>query len=266
MFLAASVQPARGCEPGQWFLPGGARQVSPQQVLSAAAKQDVVLLGENHDDADHHLWQLQTLAALHLLRASMAIGFEAFPRRIQPVLDEWTGGRLTADQFLERAEWNKFWKFPPELYLPLFQFARVNRIPMIALNIERPLRDAAVSLPARAVAAYEDFLFDVFRQHAKGKTAARADPSFRSFVDAQLTWDRAMAEALSARVRAPAEARPLIIGIVGAGHVRHGHGIPHQLRDLGVANVVSLLPVHRAECGKLAHDLADAVFVLPDRP
>ena len=106
------------------------------------AQRDVVLLGEHHDEPDHHRWQLQTLAALYVARPAMAIGFESFPRRVQPVLDPWIAGELTAKQFLERVEWEKVWSFPAELYVPLFEFARVNRIPMIAINIERTLTKA----------------------------------------------------------------------------------------------------------------------------
>ena len=37
-----------------------------------------------------------------------------------------------------------------------------------------------------------------------------------------------------------------IAGIMGGGHVRNGHGVPHQLRDLGVTNIGVLLPVEAA--------------------
>src|SRR5262245_36779321 len=52
-----------------------------------AAKNSIVLLGESHTDADHHRWQLQTLAALHGYKGQLVIGFESFPRRLQSVLD-----------------------------------------------------------------------------------------------------------------------------------------------------------------------------------
>src|SRR5262245_28722385 len=53
------------------------------------AKPAVVLLGESHTDVDHHRWQLHTLAALHGRGANIVVGFEAFPRRLQSVLDDW---------------------------------------------------------------------------------------------------------------------------------------------------------------------------------
>ncbi|MGZ5259438.1 MAG: ChaN family lipoprotein, partial [Burkholderiales bacterium] len=182
--------------PATWyaFTNGTLQKTSESEVLARASRRDVVLLGEHHDDPDHHLWQLQVLAALHMLRPEMVIGFEAFPRRVQAVLDQWTAGQLTPSQFLERVEWQKIWSVPAALYLPLFEFARLNRIPMAALNVDRTLtaeisrngwnavpeeRREGVSRAAPALRAYEDSLFEAFTQHSKvddKRAASRDDP------------------------------------------------------------------------------------------
>jgi uncharacterized iron-regulated protein len=279
--------PRGGClSPAAWhtLAAGKPRIVTAAEIVTEMAKRDIVLLGEQHDEPDHHYWQLQTLAALHAVRPAMAIGFESFPRRVQPVLDSWIAGELTTRQFLQRVEWEKVWSFPPELYVPLFEFARVNRIPMIAINVERTLTKAVsdkgwdalpeaqkegVSRPAPASPSYENVLFEVFTQHRQlpGRSATRPnrdDPAFRNFLESQLTWDRAMAEALAARAQDGAASRPLVVGIMGGGHVRNGHGVPHQLRDLGVRNIGTLLPLDAATaCNELQGGLADAVFALP---
>jgi len=276
-----------GClTPAAWHtLTAGKPQVAASPaVIAEMAKRDVVLLGEQHDNPDHHQWQVQTVSALHSARPITAIGFESFPRRLQPVLDQWVNGELSPRQFLERTEWEKVWSFPPELYMPLFEFARVNRIPMIALNVERTLTRAVgekgwdsvpesqregVGRPAPASPAYEDMLFDVFGQHGPtdGKENTRAnrkDPAFRNFVESQLTWDRAMAEALATRVTAKDATRPLVVGIMGGGHVRDGYGVPYQLRDVGITKLGVLLPVEAGtDCEELKQDVADAVFALP---
>ena len=132
------------------------------------ARRDVILLGEDHGNADHHRWQLQTLAALHVLKPRMVIGFEAFPRRLQPVLDRWVAGELSAQEFIAQSDWHKVWNFPPELYLPLFEFARVNRIPMLALNVERNV----------IYGMYSGFalLMDVHRPVTSNGSSARPGP------------------------------------------------------------------------------------------
>ncbi|PKO50029.1 MAG: hypothetical protein CVU28_13885, partial [Betaproteobacteria bacterium HGW-Betaproteobacteria-21] len=120
-----------------------------------------------------------------------------------------------------------------------------------------------------------DFLYGIHREHAdmrghKPAQVRRTDAAFRNFVDAQLAWDRAMAEALARPLATPLRegaAKPLVVGIMGSGHLRFGHGVPHQLRDLGVHNLGTLLPVSAAApCADIPEGLADAVFAVPALP
>ena len=141
--LSCSVEAAdTACVPvATWGVPAAAsaKPIAVTKLMPRAAKQSVVLLGESHDSADDHRWQLQTIAALYAQRPQMAIAFEAFPRRVQPVLDRWVAGEFTEAQFLKAVDWYRVWNFDPQLYLPLFNFARINRVPMIAISgqIER---------------------------------------------------------------------------------------------------------------------------------
>jgi len=261
---------AQDCSPAAWLRLDGERPaaVAPGALIAEMARRDVVLLGESHDEADHHRWQLYTLAALHAQRARMVIGFEAFPRRVQPALDKWVAGALTTSQFFAEVQWEEIWNFPTELYLPLFEFARLHRVPMVALNVDRKLTGAVsakgwdavpeaeregVSRPAPAPKAYLDELARAHKEH-------KAQVPLANFVEAQQTWDRAMAQALAPHARGA-----LAVGIIGSGHLRHGHGVALQLRDLGVQRVATLLPVEASQCKELVAGLADAAFVLPER-
>lgn len=296
---AASAAPAqkierRGeCVPvAAWVAPraDGGERLESTAMLSSAARRSVVLLGESHDNFDHHRWQLHTLAGLHALRPRMVIGFEMFPRRVQPVLDRWVAGELDEAAFLKAVDWRSIWSFEPSLYLPIFHFARMHRVPMVALNIDRELTRAVsargwdalalterqgITRPAPASDAYVASLFESWLAHQPREEAAknkvkptRSDPGFQRFVESQQVWDRAMAEGIAeARARHP---EAVVVGIMGTGHVIGGHGVPHQLRDLGVLDVVSWLPWDRGEdCARLVVGLADAVFGMPvpaDKP
>ena len=273
-----------------WALWTGERPqpVEASTLLSDLSRRDVVLLGEHHDDEDHHRWQLHTLAALHGLRPHMVIGFEMFPRRVQPALDRWVAGELSVKQLLEQTDWDNIWKVPAELYLPLLHFARINRVALIALNVDQKLNTAiakrglaalplaereGVGDPAPASEAYLDMLLQVHRQHSGlgGKDTANAlktDPSFRNFVESQTTWDRAMAEALAQALKANSKGdKPLVVGIMGSGHINFGYGVPHQLQSLGVNSVGTLVPVDsQTHCQQFHAGLADAIFALPRQP
>jgi membrane-associated protease RseP (regulator of RpoE activity) len=186
-------------------------------------------------------------------------------------------GELSEEEFLKAFDWSGVWGYESAFYLPLFHFARLNRIPMVALNVERdlvrmvgatglaavpPEKREGVSVPAPASEAYLERLFEIYKQHPdkQAPAPARADPGFRNFVDAQLVWDRAMAEVL-----AEAAARDaLVLGVMGGKHIAHGEGVPHQLQNLGIKHIVSLLPWDAGEdCRQFTAGLATAVFGMP---
>lgn len=271
--------------PAAWVAPGAPAQVlDTQKLLASVAARQVVLLGEAHDDAEHHRWQLQTLAALHALRPSLALAFEAFPRRVQPALERWVAGELSEPAFLQAADWSNVWGIDPQLYLPLFHFARQNRLPMVALNVEKALtrevrekgfdgvdasRREGVTRPAPPPQKYVDFLYPIFAEHererrAGGEAPGRDSAEFRRFLESQTTWDRAMAQAIAATLATRPAA--LVAAIAGRHHVAHRHGIAHQLADLGVRDVAVLLPWNGTNCSELVEGLADAVFGLPALP
>lgn len=172
--------------PGTWIDPANRSALVHDRLMADLATRPVVLLGEHHDNAEHHRWQLRTLAALHGHHPDVAIGFEAFPRRVQPVLDRWVAGELTTDVFLKEVEWEEVWGYDAGLYLPLFHFARQHRLPMLALNVDRSVISKVgragfkavssediegVSRPVRASTAYRQSLARVFahkKQHHGG--------------------------------------------------------------------------------------------------
>lgn len=282
IFTAAPARAHESCaSEGVWTVPGKGRVAAPE-ILARAASAQVVLLGESHDNAEHHRWELSTAAALAGLREKLVLGFEMFPRRVQAALDRWVAGELNEKEFLQASDWSQVWGYEAAFYLPLFHFARLNRIPMLALNVERnlvrvvgaqglaavpaELREG-VSDPAGPSETYLARLFTAYSQHPE-KTATpptRTDPQFQRFVEAQLVWDRAMAQALADAAARDPDA--LVIGVMGARHIAHGEGVPHQLEGLGIERVVSLLPWdHEADCGDFSAGFATAVYGLPYAP
>ena len=281
---------AHACVPvANWVMPsaGGGRATTLDALLERAAEARVVLLGESHDSHEHHRWQLQVITALHASHPELVIALEMFPRRVQPALDRWVAGEIDEAEFLRASEWHRVWSFDPALYLPIFHFARMNRIPLVAINVDRTLVQAVseqglaaipaseregVGEPAPATAAYEDMLFESWRDHLpsdppQGHSATRQDAEFRRFVESQLVWDRAMAQGIAdAADRNPGA---VVAGLMGSGHVIHGWGVPHQLQQMGRDAPLTLLPWDReADCAELIDGVADAVFGLaaPPRP
>lgn len=234
-----------------WLEVNSGRLVDDPLPILANAK--VALLGEQHHDPEHHRWQLKTLSGLLALRADVIVGFEMFPRRAQPILDRWSRGELTSAAFLKSIEWSRIWGFDPQLYLPLFELARANELPMLALNVDRETNRRAASgetdqdalegvgQPAPPSTAYRQRLLGWFNRHPMSAASAIPDLArFERFVRAQLFWDRAMAEAIATRIEQ--DASSLVVGFIGSGHIEYGDGVPRQLATIGVREVVTALP------------------------
>lgn len=273
-----SAQAASCPQIGHWWLPDQQRNASPQQVITQAAQRRMVLLGEHHDNEDHHRWQLQTLAQLLGQNRNLVIGFEMFPHRSQPILDQWVAGEFQDERaFLEAVEWELIWGFDPALYLPLFHFARLNKIPMLALNVERaivrqvakegwdslsPAQKNGLKKPYPATESYKARLKEVFAHHGGDADAPENQERFANFVAAQQTWDASMAQTLAHAYHK--EDRPLVVGIMGSGHIDHGEGVPHQLAQMDIPSL-SLRPYSTEEtCPQIDPSLADAVFIIKE--
>lgn len=276
---------------GRWLDPASGKKLQTERLFRRLAGANVVLLGETHTSAPDHRWQAYMLAALHSYHSKLAVGFEMLPRRVQPALDAWVSGQLSEKQFLEQADWRTVWGYDARFYLPLLYLARMNRLPAFAMNVDRSVvaqvasegwkslsdqQRGGLSEPAPASGAYLDSLAELYAYKldltetgkGEGSGHGKTDPEavkntdeFANFVAAQLTWDRAMAEAIAAAHRRDPES--LVVGIAGRGHIEHGYGIPSQLADLGVGEVEYLLPIDSTEdCDALPADLASAVFVV----
>jgi uncharacterized iron-regulated protein len=276
------------CVPvGQWRLPedGSLVPATSAGIVDRALAAGVVLLGESHDNAEHHRWQLQVLAALYVRQPNLLIALEMFPRRVQPTLDRWVAGELDERAFLAEADWQHVWSFDPSLYLPIFHFARMNRIPLVAVNVERGLvrkvseqgfaavpaaEREGVDVPAPPLRAYEDMLFDSWLAHLEDEEGAakkrdRTDPEFLRFLESQLVWDRAMAQGIANA--AAAHPGAVIAGLMGSGHLANGWGVPHQLQALGKRRPLVLLPFDPdGDCKQLTSGLADGAFGVSPPP
>jgi uncharacterized iron-regulated protein len=188
---------------------------------------------------------------------------------------------LNEGDFLREIDWPQIWGFAEELYLPLFHFARAHGLPMRALNVDRatnrrvatqgiasvPITEReGIGDPAPASSFYRDRLLEWFKKHpAAGQDARATSERFERFVCAQQFWDRAMAEGIADAQR---DARqPLVVGIMGSGHIEYGDGVPYQLAALGIDDVATALP-WPADTEYPIHDppIADVLFGVAPAP
>jgi len=216
--------------------------VSSQEALfDAAARAEVVFVGEFHDDKGAHRLELDLLKALAERGRPVILVMEMFERDVQPALDAYAAGSGDEARMLAKA---RPWSNYKDDYRPLLEFARERGWPVVAGNIPRPLASkiARQGLPAletlppaeRAQAAatfqcadgaYRDkFLAEMGPMAGHGGKAAKPDLS-RMF-ESQCAKDETMAESAAARLLPGTT----VVHLNGAFHSDEGLGVVERLK------------------------------------
>jgi uncharacterized iron-regulated protein len=241
-----------------WLAPAKAREfrlfdLAGQKVLSGTAALErlrgvrFILVGEHHDRADHHRAQLEVIKALQQSGRKVAVGLEMFRRDSQADLDRWVAGETSEDRF--KPIYLDNWNFGWDLYRPIFDYARREKIPMIGLNVSRNLtaqvayhgfeslnsdqRGSLEGITCDVTAEYRDFVRRAYGAHGHGQM------DFGRFCEAQLVWDTAMA--LNAIDYLQQHPDTVLVILAGSGHARK-LGIPAQLAKRTTWPVVVVLP------------------------
>jgi uncharacterized iron-regulated protein len=139
-----------------WDVQKGAL-VSQETLLRELAAAQFILLGEVHDNPEHHRLQADLLRALIVQGRRPALAMEQFDREFQPAIDAALArSNVSAVALATSGEFDrKDWLLP--LYAPLLAIAVDARLPVAALNLSRNrTREvarqgfAALGPPARA--------------------------------------------------------------------------------------------------------------------
>jgi uncharacterized iron-regulated protein len=230
--------------------------ITPQQLVERLAKAPRVLVGEQHDNPDHHALQLWLSRELAAQRPQGSLLLEMLnpdqQARVEQVQAEVRAGRAPRDTIAALA-WQPGWDWG--LYGALVQYQLRQPYPLLAANLDRAeimqiyrARPTLQGTASAAPAVQEKLQADIRESHC----GLLPDSQIPAMLAVQQQRDRRMAERLLA---AP---QPAML-LAGAFHVRKDLGVPLHLADLGAGegNLVLIL----AEVGKQpAADSADYVW------
>ena len=106
-------------------------EVSLSAIVDDMANYDVLLYGEEHDDAVTHFIEAQLLTLMFTQYGeNMALSLEMFDRDVQPVMDEYLQGGIREKHFTKDARvWSNYTD-----YKPLIEYAKTNSIPVVCAN------------------------------------------------------------------------------------------------------------------------------------
>jgi uncharacterized iron-regulated protein len=196
-----------------------------------------VLLGEIHDNADHHRLQARLIARLAAGPRPPAVVFEMLDRKHQEAIDAFlAGGMRDPDALAVRVGWAESGWPDFALYRPVFAAALDAGLPILAAGLRAGVedRDEGPEWQARfgltePLPPEQQFarIEEMFTSHCELIPREQLD----AMVEMQRARDARMADAL---LRG-AEARGRAVLIAGAGHTLRA-GVPALLERAGVAS------------------------------
>ena len=208
--------------------------ISPEQLVQRLAGTPRVLVGEKHDNPDHHALQLWLLRALQGRRVQGSLLLEMLQPEQQALVDKVQGQPLPAD--LPKAlAWQEGWDW--QLYGPIVREALQQRVPLLAANLSPGEMRQAYRQPASLTGARSDapaVKAALLQQVRAGHCGMLPESQLPAMLAVQQQRDRRMAERL---LSAP---QPALL-FAGAYHVRKDLGIPLHLADLGASGESKVL-------------------------
>lgn len=234
------------------------RLLTPAQLLERLAQAPRLLVGEKHDNPDHHALQLWLLRALQGQRPQGSLLLEMLQPVQQAKVDALKQQALPADLPLALG-WQQGWDWA--LYGPIVREALGQPYPMLAANLDTeevrslyrqppPLKgERSTAAKVRAV---------LLEQVRESHCGLLPESQLPAMLAVQQQRDRRMAERLLA---AP---QPALL-LAGGYHVRKDIGVPLHLADLGAEAGTQVLML--AEVGQgVDAQMADYVWYTPALP
>jgi uncharacterized iron-regulated protein len=133
LFLVLSFSLQAFDKPAYVLYNAKGKKVSYEKMLKNLQKQDVVLIGELHNNPISHWLELEITQAL-LEKRQLVLGAEMFERDNQAALTNYVQGKITAKGLDSSA---RLWKNYKTDYAPLVNFAKEKTLPFIATNVPR---------------------------------------------------------------------------------------------------------------------------------
>ncbi len=219
------------------------RFVPEAELLAAVARGRFLLLGETHDNPDHHALQARLLRAIIAAGRRPALAFEMLDLDQQPEVDAvLRGPEPTAPALRDAVGWDRSGWPPFALYQPIFQAGLGAHLPIVAANLSRRSARAvihhgtgALDEPVRALLERAGPLSpDEERERREEMEALHCGQLPGAFLGPMVLSQRARDAQLALALRSGATADGAVL-VTGAEHARRDRGVGAFLRTAGVA-------------------------------
>ncbi|NBA98203.1 ChaN family lipoprotein [Pseudomonas sp. R5(2019)] len=230
--------------------------LTPDQLVKRLAAAPWVLVGEQHDNPDHHALQLWLLKALEQRRAQGSVLLEMLTPSQQARVDKLKqpDAGVNPEGLPAALDWQESWDWA--MYGPIVKEALAQPYPLLAANLDdSEIRQIFKQPPTlkgehSTAAPVKQALLEEIRQSHCGLLPEAHLPAMLAV---QQQRDRRIAERLAA---AP---QPALL-LAGGYHVRKDIGVPVHLFDLGAGGGGLVLMFAQVGGEKVTPQSADFVW------
>jgi len=245
-------------------------ETSLYAIVRSAVGDDVLLVGEEHDDMVGHALEtsllgtvLDEIGAPSGSGRTVVLSLEMFERDVQYILDEYLEGQISEQHFLRSA---RPWDHYEARYRPLVELAKERGTPIVAANAPRryvsrvtsegPESLASLSEMARGFLPplpypgpsrsyreqWEAIMDEAMSGHDAEPSGYEMNPNA---IYSQALWDASMGHAVTqALVR---HTGGFVVHFAGSFHVEKGTGIPERIADYRPGTRVTTIVMTKAD-------------------
>jgi len=237
----------------------------------------LVYVGETHNSLAMHNMQARIIEALWEQDRNLALGLEMFPAGAQDVLNKWSLGILSEEEFIRESQWYLTWNFNFGFYRAIFAFAKDHKIPIYGLNAPKDVITKirmigwdALSDAEKLLVPKPDLNHQEHRQLIRtifesadippAMKGAGLDMMFEGLYRSQSAWDEVMAaNALEALRR---EQKRVVV-LAGSGHLIYNLGINRRAFEksrIPYKTVIGVFVGKERPAATVARSLGDYVW------
>jgi uncharacterized iron-regulated protein len=209
-----------------------------ETVISKMKESDVVFLGESHDDSVGHLIQFELFKKAfenYGKKRKVVLSLEMFERDVQIVLDEYLQNLIAEKQFLASSRpWGNY----QTDYRPLVEFAKENKLKVIAANaprryvnmVSRMGRDSVNKLSKKAKKWLAPLPFgNSSKAYSEKFNSQMAGHGSENILHSQTLWDATMAYSVFKQIKK--NKKSLVLHLNGSFHTASRLGtVEHLLK------------------------------------
>ncbi|OYQ08745.1 iron(III) ABC transporter [Pseudomonas mandelii] len=233
--------------------------LTPQALVERLATPSRLIVGEQHDNSDHHQLQLWLLQALGERRPQGSLLLEMLTPDQQPRVDDIRRASTLPADLPGALNWQSGWDW--NLYGPVVRFVLTQPYPLLAANLDNlEVRTVYAKPPtlngrlSNAPSVKDELLAQINDSHC-GLLPTSQMPAMLAV---QQQRDRRMAERL---LSAPT---PSLL-FAGAYHARKDVGVPIHVLDLGEPEAPAVLMLAE-QGGEVTSAMADYVWYTAATP